>query len=226
MLNRSKITLIAGLLLLFVSTAPAFSAPTRPAQIFGGVASGVSTPTPRALTPGTSSYGMGGGLYSSTYLSSGYSRSISDSNISFATANNLRNPSGGSFGTNEELRNAIANFRSRQSAESTFSEKPTPKTTSGKRTFLTSLPDAEGDHSVFKKDNMGKITQIQEFNTPRDPRNPNKFEPGKRVDTQHSNPHAHYNKKTKKKIATPHAHDPNTPGGIRPARTDELPKEN
>jgi len=97
-------------------------------------------------------------------------------------------------------------------------------TTGGKRAKLKSHPDAQGDHTVFKTNDKGQVTHHQEFNKPKDPRNSNKFEPSKRVDTQHSNPHTHHNKATGQDVPTPHAHDPNTPGGIRSARPDELPR--
>jgi hypothetical protein len=34
----------------------------------------------------------------------------------------------------------------------------------------------------------------------------------------------HYNKVTKKKVQTPHSHDPNTPGDIRDATPEDIPR--
>lgn len=46
----------------------------------------------------------------------------------------------------------------------------------------------------------------------------------KRVDTQYTEPHKHFNKSTKTDIFTPHVHESSTPGGARSARPEELPQ--
>lgn len=53
-----------------------------------------------------------------------------------------------------------------------------------------------------------------------DPRNPNPFEPGVRYDGKGD---SHYNKETREYVDTPHVHDPDVPGGVRPANPDEIP---
>lgn len=53
------------------------------------------------------------------------------------------------------------------------------------------------------------------------PRNPSGFDEAKRVDAK-GNPH--FNKATGEDIATPRVHERGVPGGIRPARADEVPR--
>jgi hypothetical protein len=82
---------------------------------------------------------------------------------------------------------------------------------------------AIGAHSTWKRDpSTGNVTGHAEWRT--NARSPSGFDQVKRVDTQYANPHTHVNKKTGAVVPTPHAHDPSTPGGVRPARPDELPE--
>jgi len=81
---------------------------------------------------------------------------------------------------------------------------------------------AEGAHSTFKRNAEGKTSGHAEWQP--NSRNPSGFDQTKRVDTQHANPHTHHNRRTGQDVPTPHAHDKSTPGGVRPARPDELPQ--
>ncbi len=92
----------------------------------------------------------------------------------------------------------------------------------GGRSRLKSDPNAQGAHTTFNTDAKGNVTGHAEWKP--NPQNPRGFDQVKRVDTQHANPHNHWNKKTNRDIPTPHTHDKSTPGGIRPATPDELPK--
>ena len=85
-------------------------------------------------------------------------------------------------------------------------------------------PDAaaEGSHTTLRRNQDGGVSHHIEW-TP-NARNPSGFDEVKRVDTQHANPHSHRNKATGEEVMTPHTHEPTTPGGIRPARPDELPR--
>ena len=83
-------------------------------------------------------------------------------------------------------------------------------------------PDAEGPHSTFKTDAQGRVTGHAEWQP--NPRNPAGMDQVKRVDTQYANPHTHHNNVTKEQVPTPHVHEKSTPGEVRPARPDELPR--
>jgi RHS repeat-associated protein len=83
-------------------------------------------------------------------------------------------------------------------------------------------PNATGPHSTWKTDAGGNVTGHAEWKP--NPQNPSGFDQVKRVDTQHANPHTHHNKATGEAVPTPHVHETSTPGGVRPARPDELPK--
>jgi RHS repeat-associated protein len=83
-------------------------------------------------------------------------------------------------------------------------------------------PTAEGAHSTWKRDALGRVSGHAEWQP--NARNPSGFNEAKRVDTQYANPHVHYNKATGQPVPTPHAHDPLTAGGVRAARPDELPQ--
>ena len=95
------------------------------------------------------------------------------------------------------------------------------KTGRGKN-HLTPDSKAEGPHSTFRRDANGNVSHHAEWKP--NPKNPTGFDQTKRVDTQYSNPHTHVNKTTKNTVPTPHAHDRSAPGGVRPARPDELPR--
>lgn len=90
-------------------------------------------------------------------------------------------------------------------------------------TKLKPDPAAQGPHSTFKRDpTTGKVMGHAEWQP--NPRSPSGFDQAKRVDTQYANPHTHYNKATGQQVPTPHAHERSAPGGVRPARPDELPQ--
>lgn len=84
-------------------------------------------------------------------------------------------------------------------------------------------PEAQGSHTSFKRDpTTGKISAYETYSPQSNPRNPNPWQFEKRVDTQYSKPHEHFNKTTQQDVPTPHVHDPLTPGGVRPAEPWEL----
>jgi RHS repeat-associated protein len=88
---------------------------------------------------------------------------------------------------------------------------------------LTPDPAAQGQHTTFKTDpQTGKVTGHAEWQP--NPKNPSGFDQAKRVDTQYANPHTHHNNATGQPVPTPHVHDKAAPGGVRPARPDELPR--
>ena len=78
-------------------------------------------------------------------------------------------------------------------------------------------PDAGGDHSTFRTDKNGKITNTATYE--KNPRNPSGFDEKKRVDIEGG---AHFDKKTGKEIPTPHVREGKN---TRPAREDELPDQ-
>jgi hypothetical protein len=79
-------------------------------------------------------------------------------------------------------------------------------------------PNATGPHSTWKTDADGNTIGHAEWKP--NARNPSGFDPVKRVDLQ-GNPH--YNKATGQDMPTPHVHEKGIPGGVRPARPDEIP---
>jgi len=91
----------------------------------------------------------------------------------------------------------------------------------GKRKFMEPIENADGPHSVWKKNSKGEITNHQAFNPNTNLNNPNKWTKGNRTDVTGK---SEFNKKTKEWVDTPHTHDSSVPGGIRPARLNELPK--
>lgn len=83
-------------------------------------------------------------------------------------------------------------------------------------------PGAAGPHSTFRVDpTTGQVIKWQEWKPTTDPRNPHPFEPGNRYDGRGD---PHHNKATGEDVPTPHVHDPDAPGGVRPAKPDEIPK--
>jgi hypothetical protein len=81
-------------------------------------------------------------------------------------------------------------------------------------------PAAEGAHSTFKRDpTTGKVTGHAEWQP--NPRNPSGFDQAKRVDVTGD---PHFNKATRQDVPTPHVHEKGAPGGVRPARPDEVPQ--
>jgi hypothetical protein len=91
----------------------------------------------------------------------------------------------------------------------------------GKRKFMEPVEGAKGDHTVYKTNNKGEITNHQTFIKNTNPNNPNEFIKGNRTDIQGK---GEYNKVTGEVVDTPHTHDASAPGGIRAAKTDEIPK--
>ena len=87
------------------------------------------------------------------------------------------------------------------------------------------MPDAqaEGAHSVFRRDPMsGKVTHYDTYKPQSNPYDPKPWESVMRFDNPFE-PHYHFNKVLKERIYTPHVHDPYFPGGVRPAQPREIP---
>jgi len=100
---------------------------------------------------------------------------------------------------------------------------PTPAPTGGVGRGGTKLgpdPAAEGPHSTFKTDPQGKVTSHAEWKS--NPKNPSGYDQVKRTDVEGA---ADYNKATGKDVPTPHTHEKGTPGGVRPATPDEVPRQ-
>ncbi len=83
--------------------------------------------------------------------------------------------------------------------------------------------NAQGPHTVFKTNPQGRVTRYETYSPNKNPYYPKPWVKEKAVDTQFATPHEHFNKVNKRDIPTPHVHDPNTPGKIRPALPEELP---
>jgi RHS repeat-associated protein len=90
----------------------------------------------------------------------------------------------------------------------------------GRGSRLQPDPVARGPHTVFKRDDTGKVTKYTTYSKPRDQRNPSQWEVRKRYDGDGK---AHFNKVTQTKVPTPHVHTKRTPGGVRPAKRWETP---
>ncbi|MGQ0765091.1 MAG: hypothetical protein ACT4OZ_05420 [Gemmatimonadota bacterium] len=84
-------------------------------------------------------------------------------------------------------------------------------------------PDARavGPHSTFRTGPGGKVTTYETWQPQSNPRNPAPWESVMRFDGQGGD---HFNKATQQRVPTPHVHDPRAPGGVRPARPNEIPK--
>ncbi len=76
-------------------------------------------------------------------------------------------------------------------------------------------PAAEGSHSTFRVDpTTGRVKKWQDWHpNPQDPSGKQPFKGGKRYDGQGP---PDYNKTTGERVPTPHVHDPDAPGGVRP----------
>jgi RHS repeat-associated protein len=85
---------------------------------------------------------------------------------------------------------------------------------------LKPVSDAEGEHSTYKRNPDGTVTKTATYKP--NARNPSGHDEVQRTDKTGK---PHYNKVTKENVPTPHTHDPATPGGVRPATPDEIPKE-
>ena len=81
-------------------------------------------------------------------------------------------------------------------------------------------PDAQGPHSVFRRDPSGGNTHYETFRPQTNPRNPNSWESVKRFDGSGK---AHFDKGTGQSVPTPHIHN-NRTGGTRPPRSNEVPE--
>jgi RHS repeat-associated protein len=80
--------------------------------------------------------------------------------------------------------------------------------------------DADGPHSVFRRDPGGGNTHYETFRPQTNPRNPNRWESVKRFDGSGK---AHFDKGTGQNVPTPHIHN-NRTGGTRAPRANEVPK--
>ena len=80
--------------------------------------------------------------------------------------------------------------------------------------------ELDGAFTTIVRDADGRV---KNYTTHRraDPRDPEEFRPHLRFDRDGK---AHYNKETGEYVSTPHVHDPDIPGGVRPARPDEMPR--
>ena len=119
------------------------------------------------------------------------------------------------------LRGNAATFASRQYA---YSGLATPtKQTPGKRGARLRPDDAAtGDHTVFKRHGTtNQITHYETYKPNLNPREPKSWDSIKRFDGIGKK---HLNKVQNKWVETPHIHEKHCPGGIRPARPDEIPK--
>ncbi len=79
--------------------------------------------------------------------------------------------------------------------------------------------NARGPHTVFKRDQSGKVVRYETFKV--NTLNPTGFDSVKRVDLIGK---SHYNKRIGKNIPTPHVHSRNIPGGVRSAQGWEIPR--
>jgi hypothetical protein len=92
----------------------------------------------------------------------------------------------------------------------------------GGRMKLGPNPQARGPHTVFRRDpTTKKVSHYETFERQGNPRNPAPWESIKRVDVVGK---PHFNKRTGEHVPTPHVHEKGAPGGVRPARPEELPK--
>jgi uncharacterized protein RhaS with RHS repeats len=91
---------------------------------------------------------------------------------------------------------------------------------SGGRGSNNLKPDsnAQGPHSTFKRDGDGNLTNHAEWQP--NPRNPSGFDEAKRIDLVGD---PHYNKISGQEVQTPHTHGKDIPGGVRPAKPEEIP---
>lgn len=107
-----------------------------------------------------------------------------------------------------------------------FSGRPfifnTTSTLKGSRNHLKPNAQAEGAHSVFRRDPVtGKVSHYETFRPQINPYDPKPWESIMRFDAFGKQ---HLNKFYDQWIGTPHVHDPYYPGGIRPSHPWEMPK--
>ena len=116
LINLAAIAMVTTLGTLTICDA---NAQTRPASQLTNTFTGASraVPSPKAPTPSPSKIAPQSSLTPSTYnpkpLPTG-------ADATFAKANNITNPRGGSFTSQHDLRSEIANFKSRQAAMTSF----------------------------------------------------------------------------------------------------------
>gem|GEM_PF-2694799 len=95
----------------------------------------------------------------------------------------------------------------------------------GSRKRFKPDPKAEGAHVVFRRDPLtNKVTHYEEYKPQSNPFDPKPWESVKRYDGTSKSEDGHFNYVLEKYIPTPHVHDKNCPGGIRPAELWEIPK--
>lgn len=86
---------------------------------------------------------------------------------------------------------------------------------------LRPVDNADGPHSAFKRGPDGRSTGYETYSPQSSPRNPNAWQSERRVDVTGRE---HFNKVSKIDVPTPHVRGREVPGGVRPARPDELPR--
>lgn len=86
---------------------------------------------------------------------------------------------------------------------------------------LKPVSDAEGAHSTYKRGNNGWIKKSATYEP--NAQNPSGFDETQRADYEKGG-RPHYNKVTRTPVETPHIQGRSIPGGVRPARPDEMPK--
>ncbi len=103
-----------------------------------------------------------------------------------------------------------------------FNNKKTKASSKG-RNKLKPDGDAKGDHTTFKRDDNGDIYKYETYEkTSTGHDNPVKRFDGGKPDGSPGQPHT--NKQTKKDVPTPHVQGKKIPGGVRPAKPTEIPK--
>ena len=86
--------------------------------------------------------------------------------------------------------------------------------------------EASGPHSSYARDKDGNIYKYETYGDMHQKGDKRFFDPKKRFDggKPDGTPGApHVNKKTKEPIPTPHVQGKNIPGGVRPAKAEEIP---
>ncbi len=80
-----------------------------------------------------------------------------------------------------------------------------------------------GPHTTFRRgqDNKGPVEHYESYKPQLNSRNPNSWESEKRFDRSGA---GHYNKATGERVPTPHIQERSTPGGVRAARPEAIPK--
>lgn len=89
------------------------------------------------------------------------------------------------------------------------------------RKFLKPDENAIGPHSTFKTNAQGQVTGYMTWEKNNNRKFPYTFIEQKRVDTQYSSPHSHFDTKRNILVPTPHVHEG---GKVRKATSEELPK--